>query len=208
MTHSDISKCQQTEQRKEARESVFLQTCPQGGVNVWMKPPLPSLISLKRQRWKKKKKPTTNLSAGGHLQSRAKERTAMLPVVLGTAAALAHYPALPQRSDGGWDGAQPHSGHRGRNESQMCWGDMKNTRTGILLSTFKYEHARLYIHALTQRQRRLWYLKNVSRNGKSSFFVIVVTINRWNKSSRLWFSFLFFFFFYFYLIITFLPSFS
>lgn len=70
-------------------------------------------------------KKTTNWSAGGHLQLRAKQWTAILPVVLGTAAALGHYSALPQRSDGGWDGAQPHSGHRGCNKSQMCWGDMK-----------------------------------------------------------------------------------
>eukprot|EP00064_Thunnus_orientalis_P013405 superscaffoldBa00002175_g13444 len=34
-------------------------------------------------------------------------------------AALSHYSALPQRSDGGWDGAEPHTGHRGCNKSQM-----------------------------------------------------------------------------------------
>lgn len=45
----------------------------------------------------------------------------MLPVVLGAAAAVATITLLSHRVlMGGWDGAQPHSGHGGHNESQMC----------------------------------------------------------------------------------------
>lgn len=71
------------------------------------------------------KKNITNWSAGGHLQPRAKKQTTHIVRSPGNCsskgpAALSHYFALPQRSDGGWDGAEPHTGHRGCNKSQMC----------------------------------------------------------------------------------------
>lgn len=125
-------------------------------------------LFLRRQRWKK----TTNWSAGGHLQLRAKQWTAILPVVLGTAAALGHYSALPQRSDGGWDGAQPHSGHRGCNKSQMCWGDMKihgQAPRCLLLNMSMLTCT--YTHTRREKERRLRYLKNVSTEMERTTFL-------------------------------------
>lgn len=62
----------------------------------------------------------TNWSAGGHLKSWAKKWTTHITRGPGKCssrgpAALSHYSALPQRSNGGWDGAEPHTGHRGCN---------------------------------------------------------------------------------------------
>lgn len=155
MTHSDISKCQQTEKREEVRESVFLQTCPQGDVNVWMKPPLPSLIPLKRQRWGK---------------NPPQQQTCQQEAI----------PSWEQRSEQpccqwSWE-PQQHSlitllSHRGVMGAGM---ERNHTRVTEAVTrarcAFKYESTHLYIHALTQRQRRLWYLKNVSWNGKKAPF--------------------------------------
>lgn len=73
-------------------------------------------------------KKITNCSAGGHLLPRAKgvnTRAARGPGNCSSEGptALGHYSALPLRSDGGWEGAQPHAGHRGCNKSQMCCRD-------------------------------------------------------------------------------------
>lgn len=127
-------------------------------------------------------KEITNWSAGGCLQPRAKEWTAILLGVLGTAAALSHYSALPQRSDGGWDGAEPHTGHRGCNKSQMCWGDMKIH--GQAPPAFKYECAYMYAHAHTHREGGgMWRMSVLKR--KELLFVMFICVNSWNKSRRL-----------------------
>lgn len=160
MTRSDSTKGQHPQKTKAVHESVFLQTYPEDDIHVWLRPPLVSLVLFLRKNIilkTKTGKKITNRSAGGRIQPRAKEWTAISPGVLGTAAALSHYSALPQRSDGGWDGAEPHTGHRGCNKSQMCWGDVKIHGQAPL---FKIEHAHMYMHAHTLR--RLSYLKNVS----------------------------------------------
>ncbi|KAI4830149.1 hypothetical protein KUCAC02_001800, partial [Chaenocephalus aceratus] len=70
-------------------------------------------------------------------QPRAKERTPKQPGVLGTAAARSHYPALPQRSNGGWAAAEPHTGHSSCNKSQMCGGDRPQDKTVVFLGSFQ-----------------------------------------------------------------------
>lgn len=105
------------------------------------------------QRWKKKnQKHTGQQKAVCCLEHRNEH-----PCCQGsweTAAALSHYCALPQRRHGGWDGAEPHTGHRGCNKSQMCWGDMKI-------------HGQAPLKLLSMSTlRRLRYLKNVSMNRK------------------------------------------
>lgn len=42
---------------------------------------------------------------------------------------------------GGWDGAEPGSGHGGRNKSQMCQGDREIHGQAPFKITFKYEYA-------------------------------------------------------------------
>lgn len=168
-----------------------------------MKLPLPSLVLLKKRKKKhsedKDEKKITNRSAGGHLQPRAKEWTATLPGVLGTAAALSHYSALPQRRDGGWDEAEPHTGHRGCNKSQMCWGDMK-IHGQAPLSVFTYERAHMYTHARTHRRLKVFEECQHS-DGKNNFllcsYVLIIiagliavscdsTLVFWQKQSWRW----------------------
>lgn len=163
VTHSDSTNGQHAEETKAVHESVFLETYPKDDINVWMRPPLASVVLFKKKKkrttslWRQRWKEITNWSAGGHLQPQAKDGTAILPGVLGTAAVLSHFSALPQRSDGGWDGAEPHTGHRGCNKSQMCWGDMKIHGQAPLSFFFFFKCA----HAPTHIQRWLRYLKNV-----------------------------------------------
>lgn len=133
VTRSDSRGGQHYERTKTPHESVFVETYPQDDINDCLKQPLASHTLLCRKNDSKdrdEKKNITNWSAGGHLQPRAKKRTTHIVRSPGNCsskgpAALSHYFALPQRSDGGWDGAEPHTGHRGCNKSQMCWGDMK-----------------------------------------------------------------------------------
>lgn len=142
------------------------------------------LALLKKQKsfWRQRWREITNWSAGGHLLPGAKKWTAILPGVLGTTAALSHYSALPQRSDGGWDGAEPHTGHRGCNKSQMCWGDMK-IHGQAPLSAFKYEYAHMYVHAQTHTQNVEIFEECRHRDGKKYFFVILIVgiMERWKQ---------------------------
>lgn len=68
---------------------------------------------------------------------------AMLPAVLGAAArSSGHYSALPPSTDGGgaglgWSGAEPGSGHGGRNKSQMCQRDREIHGQAPFQRTFK-----------------------------------------------------------------------
>lgn len=48
VTHSVSINGQHAEETKVVHESVFLETYPEDDINVWMKPPLASVILLKK----------------------------------------------------------------------------------------------------------------------------------------------------------------
>lgn len=50
VTHSDSINGQHAEETKVVHESVFLETYPEDDINVWMKPPLASVILLKKKQ--------------------------------------------------------------------------------------------------------------------------------------------------------------
>lgn len=94
---------------------------PEDDINVWL-----HSLSLKTTTWPRgggggKK---TSWSAGGCLSAWSKAMNTHITVGPGNCSST-HYSALPQRSGGGWDEAEPHTGHRGWNKSQMFWGDVK-----------------------------------------------------------------------------------
>lgn len=120
LPHRDISKGQHPLRTKAGHESVL----PESSWG-WHKC-LASLALLKNNnltpwRWRGKK---TSWSAGGCLSAWSKAMNTHITVGPGNCSST-HYSALPQRSGGGWDEAEPHTGHRGWNKSQMFWGDVK-----------------------------------------------------------------------------------